>query len=636
VREQSVAVPIHFHGMASITLMTGLMIVLLLFAARSLAAAPNGQQSALQGANDSAAPSEDCELSMSGSPYIPVDSWIYPAVLRLYSLGFLDHVFLGLRPWTRASLSHMLEDTEARIDEAKAGPITDEARELDEALKLELRLDSGGPCPARRGEVRIESTYSVMRAMTGTPLRDSFHLGSTIVNDYGRPYENGFNNYSGASGYATAGRFTIYLRGEFQDAPSAAGYSTGLAQTLSTIDQTSYFVPSSTAPYGNTTAVFNQTTIPQGPISTAIRGRFLEAYASAHFLHHVFSFGKQDEWMGPAQGASMAYSNNAENIYALHIDRTEPLYIPLLSRVTGPFRYEFLVGALRGHTMMPNPAYLANPSPNLPNVINPGDPWVHVEKFSFKPTRDLEFGFERTVIWGGRGHEPITIRTFLKSFFSTNSTYYAVKDTTQDPGARFGTFDFTYRLPYPRNLLTLYADMEAHDAPSPIAKPTHAAFRPGLYLSHFPGIARLDLRVEAADTDSSVTSTSSYIGSVGGIYQYWEILEKQGYTNQGQLFGDWIGREDKGGQGWITYHLSGNEWVQASVRTQKASKDFIPGGTTLNDFSVQAVKRIGKDFEIDGTFTLEHWKAPVYLPGTQTVTSTTIQLTWFPERRIGF
>jgi hypothetical protein len=633
VREQPVAVPVHFYAMALIGLMSGLLLI----AASPLSAAPSsGQQGANQAANNSDAPAEDCDLSMSGSPYIPVDSWIYPAVLRLYSLGFLDHVFLGLRPWTRASLSHMLEDTGARIEDAKAGPVTDEARELDDALNHELHLGSGGPCPAHTGVVRIESIYSVVRAISGTPLGDSFHLGSTIVNDYGRPYENGFNNYSGASGYATAGRFTLYVRGEFQGAPSAAGYPAALAQTLSAIDQTSYFVPSSTPPYGNTAAVFNQTTIPEGPIATAVEGRFLEAYVSAQFLKHVFSFGKQDEWMGPAQGASMAYSNNAENIYALHINRTEPLYIPLLSRLTGPFRYEFMVGALRGHTMMPNPAYLANPSSNVPNVINPGDPWVHAEKFSFKPTRDLEFGFERTVIWGGRGHEPVTLHTFLKSFFSTNSTYYAVKDSAQDPGARFGTFDFTYRLPYPRNLLTLYSDMEAHDAPSPIAKPLHGAFRPGLYLSRFPGIPRLDLRVEAADTDSSVASSPSYLGSIGGTYQYWEILEKQGYTNQGQLFGDWMGREGKGGQGWITYHLSGNEWVQASVRTQKASKDFIPGGTTLSDFSIQAVKRIHKDLEIDGRFTLEHWKAPVYLPGSQTVTSTTMQLTWFPEQKIRF
>jgi hypothetical protein len=367
-----------------------------------------------------------------------------------------------------------------------------------------------------------------------------------------------------------------------------------------------------------------------GPIASTTQGRFIEAYASAQLFHHVISIGKQDDWLGPGLGSGMAYSNNAENIYSFRINRIDPLNIPLLSRLTGPFRYDFLVGKLRGHTYMPNPAYVANPSPNLPNVINPGDPWVHVEKFSFKPTRDLEFGFERTVIWGGQGHGPITLHSFLKSFFSTNSTSPAVKFSAEDPGARFGAFDFTYRLPFPRNWLTLYTDMEAHDAPSPIAKPLHGTFRPGLYLSHVPGIPKLDVRVEGVDTDSSHPS------SIGGRYQYWEVIQKQGYTNQGQLFGDWIGREDKGGQAWITYHLSGNEWIQAGLRNQKASKDFIPGGTTLNDINFQVVKRIGGEFEVNGNFTYERYKAPTYLPGAQTVTTTSIQLTWFPNRRVSF
>jgi hypothetical protein len=96
------------------------------------------------------------------------------------------------------------------------------------------------------------------------------------------------------------------------------------------------------------------------------------------------------------------------------------------------------------------------------------------------------------------------------------------------------------------------------------------------------------IRAEAVYTDSP------YPSSIGGRYQYWETIQRQGYTNQGQLFGDWIDREDKGGQGWITYHLSGNEWLEVGVRNQKASKDFIPG-TTLNDINFQAVKRIGKD-----------------------------------------
>jgi hypothetical protein len=485
-------------------------------------------------------------------------------------------------------------------------------------------------CLTQQDGVHVESLYSVARAISGIPLRDSFHLGSTIINDYGRAYENGINNYTGASGYATAGRFTLYARGEFQGAPSAIGYSQTLAQMLSTIDATTFLNAATGLPY-------SQATIPMGPIATNTSGRFLEAYASVHLLDHEVSFGKQDDWLGPGLGGGMAYSNNAGNIYSFRINRVEPLHIPLLSRFTGPFRYDFLVGKLRGHTFMPNPAYLAGPSSSVPNVVNPGDPWAHVEKFSFRPTRDLEFGFERTVIWGGEGHEPITLRTFLKSFFSTNSTYPAVKYTGQDPGARFGAFDFSYRLPFTRNLLTLYTDMEAHDAPSPIAKPLHGTFRPGLYLSHVPGIPKLDVRVEGVDTDSS------YPSSIGGRYQYWEVIQVQGYTNNGQLFGDWIGREDKGGQGWITYHLSGDEWIQLGLRNQKAAKDFIPGGTTLNDINFQVVKRIGKDFEIDGNFALEHWKAPIYPSGTpsypagqQTVTTTTVQFTWFPERKINF
>jgi len=352
----------------------------------------------------------------------------------------------------------------------------------------------------------------------------------------------------------------------------------------------------------------------------------------------------------------MAYSNNAENIYSFRINRVEPLYVPLLSRLAGPFRYDFLVGELRGHNFIPNPANPGGSDPNQPNVINPGNPWVHVEKISFRPTDNLEFGFERTVIWGGQGHAPITFRTFAKSFISLTSPSITSKFGRDDPGARFGSFDFSYRLPFARNWLTLYTDSEVHDDVSPVDAPRRAAYRPGLYLSHVPRIPKLDLRVEAASTDPSA---STALAREYGQFMYYEVIQKQGYTNQGHLFGDWIGREDKGGQAWITYHLSGNEWIQVGLRNQKATKDFIPGsttqtisagsngcpgtlaclipgGTTLNDINFQVVKRIGKDFEINGNFAYEHWKAPIYLPGQQTVTTTTIQFTWFPERKISF
>lgn len=578
-------------------------------------------------------PASVCDPGTLGSPYVPVDSWIYPAVFRLYGLGFVDHIYLGMRPWTRSNLSRMLEDVAANIEDADPGPETDQAQEIYSALSHELNLDMAGPCLRYKGNARVESVYTVARGISGTPLRDSFHLGSTIINDYGRPYENGFNNYTGASGYASAGRFTIYVRGEFRGAPSAAGYSPALAQALAINDGTTYLDPAT-----QQLVYYPQATIPLGPIDTTHNARFLEAYVSAYLLGHEISIGKQDDWMGPAMGGGFAYSNNAENIYAFHINRVEPLHVPGLSYITGPFRYEFLIGGLQGHTYIPNPNY---PGPGLqPNVIAPGNPWVHIEKISFRPTDNLEFGFERTAIWGGKGHGPITLHTFLKSFFSFASPSVAVKFGRDDPGARFGAFDFSYRLPFVRKYLTLYADGEVHDDVSPIDAPRRASWRPGLYLSHVPGVPRLDVRVEAAETDPPCRATPSSCPN-GGHFMYWESLQKQGYTNAGQIFGDWIGREDKGGQAWITYHLSGNEWVQVSARNQKAAKDFIQAngiqyGTTLNDIGFQAVKRIKRDFEIKGSFLYERYKAPIYLPGQQTVTSTDIQLTWYPSRKVSF
>ena len=55
-----------------------------------------------------------------------------------------------------------------------------------------------------------------------------------------------------------------------------------------------------------------------------------------------------------------------------------------------------------------------------------------------------------------------------------------------------------------------------HDDVSPIDAPRRASWRPGLYLSHLPGIPKLDIRAEAAMTDPDVSS------SQGGIFMYWE------------------------------------------------------------------------------------------------------------------
>jgi Capsule assembly protein Wzi len=544
-------------------------------------------------ASDQAADATPEQTSTAGSPYVPVDYWVYGALDRLYALGYVDTAYLGLRPWTRMSIAHMLERSAADI---AAATNDQEAQGIYLALVREFQPDVERALGVPRLHVEPQSVYTMLRGISGTTLRDSYHLGESIVDDYGRPYEGGFNNYTGFSGFAEAGRFALYFRGEYQHAPSATGYSPALAAYLSNYVD---LIPFAQNPH--------QDTIPEGPIPQADDMSVLEANLSYLLLGHEISFGKGDHWLGPDRGASMLWSNNAENIYDFEINRVEPLRIPGLSHFTGPFRYDFFVGSLKGHTY-------------------PNDPWVHVEKVSFKPTRNLEFGFSRMVIWGGKGHEPITLHTFLKSFFSVSNVSAAVKYSPEDPGYRLANFDFSYRLPYLRKWVLLYTDSISHDDPNPISAPRRAGVHPGLYLARFPRFENLSLRVEGASTDTVSASVQS------GQFLYWEQVQRQGPTNKGFLVGDWVGRQGKGGQAWLTYHLSPDQDVELEYRNAKAASAFILGGTTQNDFALQVRKRILRNIQILGRVQYESWKAPIYLPGAQSDTAASLRITWFPSQ----
>src|SRR5713101_2939140 len=45
-----------------------------------------------------------------GSPYVPLDSWIYPAINRLTALGYVHSAMLGMRPWTRLECARLVNE----------------------------------------------------------------------------------------------------------------------------------------------------------------------------------------------------------------------------------------------------------------------------------------------------------------------------------------------------------------------------------------------------------------------------------------------------------------------------------------------------------------------------------------------
>lgn len=221
----------------------------------------------------------------------------------------------------------------------------------------------------------------------------------------------------------------------------------------------------------------------------------------------------------------------------------------------------------------------------------------------------------------------MTLGTFWHSFYDTNDTAGAEKNSRNDPGARFSAFNFSYRLPKLRKYVTFYLDSIVHDDVTPISAPRRASFRTGLYVSQIPKLNKFSFRVEAVSTDPGVAPAHS------GQFAYWEVIQVQGYTNNGFIMGDWIGREAKGGQAWLTYNLSGNEWIQFEYLNKKTPFNFIPGGTTQNQFQASIVKRLGREWELNSWVQYEGWKAPIYKPGLQKNTAIAFQMTWYPRLR---
>lgn len=511
-------------------------------------------------------------------------------MLRLHALGYIDSAFLAMRPWTRQAALHALEKSEQDILDER----NEEAVETLSVLKRELSAEA--PQNGKRGLVYgVETAYARAMINGGGPvLHDSFHVGQSYINDYGRPYGEGFNTYDGASYIAEWGRFSFHARMEYQGGAKREGYSQALFNQISFGDGIN--------PAENP----RQETIPLGDTPRENNLRLIDANLSFHLIGHEISFGKMDHWMGPTRGGAMAWSNNADNIYAFRINRVEPWNVPLGFGYHVPFRYDFFLGPLQGHSA-------------------PNSPWAHSTMFAFEPTHNLQLSFQRTAIWGGKGHAPITLHTFLHSFFHFDDTNVNLKYSRNDPGARFSAFSAAYRLPFFRRQVSFLLDSICHDDVTPISAPRRAAFRTGLYMPQLPHLPRWEARAEAVLTDQSVTPSNR------GSFSYYEVVQQQGYTNKGFIMGDWIGREGKGGQLWLTYHLSPNETVEFEYRRKKSAKDFIPLGTTQNTYTLSVQKRLSKDLELNAALSYEGWKAPVWKTGQQNLVTGNFQVKYYPR-----
>jgi capsule assembly protein Wzi len=534
-----------------------------------------------------------------GSPYVPLDSWIYPALDRLAAMGLIDSGFAGMRPWTRNECARLLGEAGDRIEEGIGGP---EAEKTYHLLETEFREELESTSGEGRVRGKVESVYARVTSVSGQPLTDGNHFGQTITNDFGRPYREGFNSVDGFSAWTTSGRWAGYIRAEYQHAPSAPAESLSARQFIAATDGLPG-VPPATA------------------FSAVNQVHLLDAYAGLTFDNWQVSFGKQSLWWSPMQGGPLMFSDNAEAIDMFRISRVSPFKLPSILGWLGPIRMEVFVGQLTSHDFVhDNQAGLVGQF----GVPLGRQPMLHGEKLSFKPTPNFEFSVNETTVFGG-GPTPLNWHTFLKSYggFTVPVTNTVNNSDITDP--RSGV-DFSYRVPGLRKWLTFYGDAFTEDEYSPLGYPRKSAIQGGIYMPRIPGIPKLDLRLEGG-----TTAPVDFNGGCAGCFYVNDRYPGGSYVNGGNLIGSWLGRGGQGERAWSTYWLSPRNKIQFQYRHQKVDGDYLPNGGTLNDGGVNVEFQLRPEVTVSGSVQYEKWNFPVLTPGVQSNVTTSIQLTFWPR-----
>lgn len=522
-----------------------------------------------------------------GSPFVPLDSWVYGAFERLAGLGYANSAILGLKPWTRIECARLTSEAGDALQLHQTAH--DDAAALQARLQkefaYEINLLSGG----RNLTANVESLYTRVVSISGPPLTDGYHFGQTIAYDFGRPFERGTNAQVGGSFSAAAGPVAIYVRAEYQHAPSAPAPSDALRNVVASADN----VPVSV--------------VPAGSINTINRPRLLDAYATVNLSNWQLVIGKQSLDWGPGVSGSMIWSDNIEPVDMVRLVSAEPFEMPGFLRHLGPVRVDQFFGRLAGHPYVQRP-------------------FEYGQKINLKPFAFLELGFGRTVTIGGtHSGQALTANNLWRSFLGVyDPTLRSV------PGDNHSEMDWVFHVPKVRNYIVLYGDAYADDDILPIENLARNPWHPGIYITRIPGILKLDFHMEGVSTESP---TAIIGGGNRGLVNYFNSSYPDGYTNNRNLIGNTVGREGRTIQCWFTYWVSADQKLQLTYKHNSVNSDFIPGGGAWQDYSVSHEIYLKSGFYAKSMIQLEHiQRYPSLFTGTVNNVTASVELGFSPVR----
>ena len=489
---------------------------------------------------------EDTSAESMGSPYVPLDSWVYPAIERLQAMGYVHSAFEGTKPWARTECARLIaEAIDVANSEANdelpqkstghAARVDEQAQALLAALSKEFHREAELQTGDANRLAALPSTYTRVVSAGGAVLTDGYHFGQTYAYDYGRPFRRGTNFISGFSTDFTSGRVFLHLSGEFQHAPAAPALTDAGRQVIAERD----LVPIS----------------PAQPFDPINRVAMMDSYFGFNMGGWQLSFGKQSLSWGPGPGGSLILSDNIDPFYMVRLTEAQPIELPSYLRVLGPVHLETFMGREKGHPIS-------------------GHPFIYGQKISVKPLRSFEFSYARTTTIAGIG-DPLNTRTFLNSYLGRVDA-----KAGSVPGDSHTSIDWTWHVPHFHDRFVFYGELESDDDPIPLQNLTRAVVRPGFYLVRLPFLTKWDFHAEWTSSESPGRAPAD----AHGLLNYWNSIYHDGYTNNGNLVGNTVGREGKTIQAWTRYWISPRQTLEFTAKNSAVDTDFIPGGGRWQDY----------------------------------------------------
>jgi len=145
-------------------------------------------------------------------------------------------------------------------------------------------------------------------------------------------------------------------------------------------------------------------------------------------------------------------------------------------------------------------------------------------------------------------------------------------------------------------------------------------------MPQFPKLHNLEFRAEGLHESLTNEFAPGFV--YYGLRRY-----RSGYTNDGNILGNWIGRAGRGAQSWLTYSFTPLTKIQLGYRLQEVSHQFIEGGRVA-DYSVVSDIALSPKVTVRGSVQYEQWRFPIISSLQQSDISASLQVTFRPNLRI--